>query len=153
MTLVVLLIIGVCSWLFSQESVETRTHTLATAISRGDVGTFMPLVLPGTEGEAMKWFNDIYQEYLDLKKTLGLQDPGIQIQVQKSSEGNSAQALLLFSNAGTHRPGLPADDELQAPKPSSKGKDSLQILLFWTQDTWATWRLDAKRTAENPVRS
>jgi hypothetical protein len=151
--LVVLLIVGVLSWVFSQESVETRTHTMATAISRGDIQTVMTMVLAGTEGEAMKWFYDIYPEYLDLKKSMGLQDPGVQIQVQNSSDGHSAQALLLFSRQGSHRAGSMEVDDLQAPKPSSKAKESLQIILFWTPDTWGTWRFDAKRTAENPARS
>ncbi len=154
-TLVVLIIIGICSWLFSRESVETRSHTMAVAITKGDIGTAMTIVLPGTEGEAMRWFNDVFQEYLDLKKSMGLMDPGIQIQVQNSSDGNSAQALLVFSREGSHRPGPSpiVEEELQAPKPGSKAKDALQIILFWTPDTWGTWRLDAKRTAENPVRS
>jgi hypothetical protein len=152
-TLVVLLIIGLCSWFFSQESAEKRTHTMATAITKGDIGTVMAMVLPGTEGEAMKWFYEIYPEYLELKKSMGLQDPGIRIQVQSNSDGRSAQALLIFSREGSHRAGATAEDDLQAPKPSSKAKDSVQILVFWTPDTWGTWRFDAKRTAENPVRS
>jgi len=150
---VVLLIIGVLSWVFSQESVETRTHHMATAITRGDIQTVMAMVYPGTEGEAMKWFYDIYPEYLDLKKSMGLQDPGVQIQAQNSSDGHTAQALLIFSRQGSPRAGSMEADELQAPKPNSKAKDSMQILLFWTPDTWGTWRFDAKKTAENPVRS
>jgi transcription initiation factor TFIIIB Brf1 subunit/transcription initiation factor TFIIB len=151
-TLVVFMLIGICAWLFSQESVETRTQTMASAIAKGDIGTVMPMVLPGTEGEAMKWFYDIHPEYLDLKKSMGFQDPGVQIQVQKTSDGGSAQALLIFSREGSHHAGPVVDVDLQAPKPNSKAKDSLQIILYWTPDTWGTWRLDAKRTAENPAR-
>jgi hypothetical protein len=151
---VVLLIVGVLSWLFSQESVETRTHNMATAITKGDIGAVMVMVLPGTEGEAMKWFYDIYPEYLELKKSMGgLQEPGVQIQAQSTSDGRSSQALLIFSRQSSHRAGTMEVEELQAPRPNSKAKDSLQIILFWTPDTWGTWRFDAKRTAENPVHS
>jgi hypothetical protein len=152
---VVLLLIGICSWLFSQESVEKRSHTVATAITKGDIQAVMPLVYPGTEGEAMKWFSDIYKEYVDLKTSMGLQDPGIQIQVQSTSDGRSSQALLIFSRmgGGPHRAEATAEVELLAPKPSgSKAKENVQVILFWTPDTWGTWRLDAKRTAENPTR-
>src|SRR5262249_43180911 len=37
----VLAVIGLLSWIFSRQSVETRTRLLAVAIARGDVGTIM----------------------------------------------------------------------------------------------------------------
>ena len=152
-TLVVLMIIGMLSWVFSQESVETRSKIMASAIAKGDIGAVMPMVLPGTEGDAMKWFYEIHPNYLDLKKSMGLHEPAVQIQVQKTSDGQSAVALLVFSRDGAHQGVNPTgEDELLAPK-VSKVKNSLEITLYWTPDTWGTWRLDAKRTAENPTRS
>ena len=77
--------------------------------------------------------------------------PRDQIQVQNTSDGNSAQALLDFLPRGCHRagPGRGRPD-LEPPKPT-KGKDSIEIVLFWAPDTWGTWRFDAKRTRRTPA--
>ncbi len=113
----------------------------------------MEMSLPETVGQAMSWGNDIYSQYADLKISMGGRDPGVQIQVQDNSQGSTAQALVVFSREGGHREGRIVMPDLDAPKPTRSAKDSIEIVLFWAPDTWGTWRLDAKRTAENAVRS
>ncbi len=86
--------------------------------------------------------------------SMGGRDPGVQIQVQNNSDGNSAQALVIFSReGGAHLSGRVVTPDLEPPKPSRSSKDSIEIVLFWAPDTWGTWRLDAKRTAENASRN
>ena len=150
---IVLAIVGILSWIFSRESVETRSKILATAIAKGDIGTIMEMSMPETVGQAMSWGNEVYGHYADLKISMGGRDPGLKIQVQNSSEGNSAQALVVFSKEGSTREGRLMTPDLEAPKPTRRSKDSIEIVLFWTPDTWGTWRLDAKRTAENAARN
>ncbi len=151
--LVVMLILAIGSWLFSQESVEKRSQTLASAISRGDMQTIMHMALEGTEREAMTWGNAIIVKVMDLKLKLGGQEPGVKVQVQQNSEGNSAQALVVFSREGAHRANAIHEDDLGPPKPGVEVKDSLELVLFWAPDTWRTWKLDAKRTAEHAAPS
>jgi hypothetical protein len=149
---VVLALTGLCYWIFSQESVEKRSQNLAAAIARGDIGKIMEMSLPETVGEAMKWGNDIYSQYADLKISMGGRDPAMQIQVQNNSEGNSAQALVVFSKGAPRLESRAVAPDLEPPKPSKSGKDTIEIVLYWAPDTWGTWRLDAKRTAENAAR-
>jgi hypothetical protein len=146
---VVMAIIGILYWIFSRESVETRSQRLAHAISIGEIGTIMELSSPETVREAMSWGNDIYSQYAELKVSMGGRAPGVQIQVQNSADGKSAQALVVFSREGGQREGRIVAPELEPPKPSKSGKGTIEIVLFWTPDTWGTWRLDAKRTSEN----
>jgi hypothetical protein len=150
---VVLALVGFCAWIFSRQSVKTRTEILATAIAKGDIGTIMEMSLPETVGQAMSWGNDIYSHYADLKISMGGRDPRLQIQVQDNTSGNSAQALVVFSRESPVRDERLRTPDLGAPAPSRSGKDSIEIVLFWAPDTWGTWRLDAKRTAENTGRS
>jgi hypothetical protein len=149
----VLAVIGLLYWVFSRESVETRSRRLATAIARGDVGTIMELATPDSVGQAMSWGNEIYGQYAELKISMGGRDPGVQIQVQSSADGNTAQALVVFSREGAHREGRIVTPDLEPPKASKSGKGTIEIVLFWTPDTWGAWRLDAKRTSENAARN
>ncbi len=145
-------LIGIAYWIFSRESVETRSKIMARAISQGDVGKIMELSLPETVREAMTWGNEIYSQYADLKISMGGRDPRVQIQVQNSADGNSAQALVVYSREGGQLAGRVSTPDLEPPKPTKSGKDTIEIVLFWAPDTWGTWCLDAKRTSENAAR-
>ena len=136
------------AWILARQSVEKRTELFAAAIRRGDVETVMGMSLPGTEGDALKWYAEIYKQYLDLKLALGGQDPGVKIQVQNNAVGESAQALVVFSREAGSRTGPILSDDLEAVPRNVTTKQSLEMVLFWTPDTWGTWRFDAKRTIE-----
>jgi hypothetical protein len=144
----VLLLVAAGFWLFSRQSVETRTQLLATAITKGDMQTIVDLALPGTEMEALKWSVDIVKQYGDLKLSLGGQDPSMKVQVQSNNQGSAAQALVVFSREGARSAGTIPVEELQPVPNLASTKKSLDVMLFWTADTWRNWRLDAKRTAE-----
>jgi hypothetical protein len=144
----VLLLTAGCWWLLSRQSVETRTQLIATAIAKGDMETIMGLALPGTEMEAMKWGVDTIKLYTDLKVSLGMQDPVLKIQVQSDTQRSTAQSLVVFSQGSGIRVGPSLSDELQPVPTLASSKKSIELILFWTPDTWGNWRLDAKRTAE-----
>jgi hypothetical protein len=145
---VVLLAVAGAGWLLSRQSLEQRSELLTAAIRKGDVEVVMGVALPGTEGDALKWYADIYKEYLDLKLSMGGQDPAAKVQVQQATGGNSAQTLLSFSRGGGTRVGRYEEDELQPAPATRPTKHSLDLVIFWTPDTWGNWRFDAKRTAE-----
>jgi hypothetical protein len=145
---VVLLVVAGIGWLFTRESLETRSNRVGTAISKGDIETIVGLALPGTEMEAMKWAADIIKQHLDLKASLGMQEPAMSVQVQSNTQGSAAQALVEFKAEPGRRGGaLPVVD--LPPTPSlSHAKKSIELILHWTPDTWGNWRLDGKRTGE-----
>jgi hypothetical protein len=151
-TAAVLLVVGIFWWLFSKQSVEQRSEALATAIRKLDMDAAVGMAMPETEMEAMRWVGDVYKQYVDLKLKLGNIDPGVKIQVQQNSDG-TAQSLMVFSREGAVSTGPLSVEQaatLEASSPSEK--KSMELVVFWAKDTWATWRLDGKRTADTTTR-
>ncbi len=147
-TAAVLLVVAFFWWLFSKPSVEQRSQALARAIRELNMDAAVGMALPGTEMEAMKWVGDIYKQYVDLKLRIGNIDPGVKIQVQENSYG-SAQSLMVFSREGATSSGPMSVEQAAAIEPQSPNeKKSMELVVFWAKDTWGTWRLDGKRTAE-----
>jgi hypothetical protein len=144
---IVLLVVAAGYWLFSRESIETRSARIGTAIGKGDVQTIVDLSLPGTEIEAMKWAYDVVRQFGELKLSLGGQEPGMKVQVQQDTQGSAAHALVVFSAEGGRRGGTIPQVDLQAPNPANANK-SVEMVLYWSPDIWGAWRLDAKRTLE-----
>jgi hypothetical protein len=150
----VLLVIGFFWWLFSKETVEQRTQAMANAVRQLDMDTTVALALPGTEMDAMKWLGDIHKEYTDLKLAIGNLEPGVQITVQPTSDGSSAQSLLVFSREGATSTGPLSVEQAASLEPKSdEKKRSMEVVLFWTKDTWQAWRLDGKQTMEKAAGS
>ena len=145
---VVLLLVAAIGWLLSRESLETRSRRVATAISKGEVGTIVDLALPGTEMEAMKWAVDTIKQHTELKLSLGMQEPAMTVQVQSNTQGSSAQALVQYKAEAGRRGGALPPEDLQPVPSLSNAKKSIELILYWAPDTWGNWRLDAKRTAE-----
>lgn len=147
----VLLVVGLLSWLFSKQSIEQRSNALVKAIRRGDLESGVAMALPGTEMDAMTWLIDAHKQYLDVKMAIGNFDPGAKVQVQSSSGGSGGQTLIEFSREGATSSGpIAFSDDLAPPTPGKK--QSLQMVIFWSMDTWGNWRFDATRTAENASR-
>ncbi len=147
-TVAVLLVVGFFWWLFSKQSVEQQSQALASAIRKLDMDTSVGLALPGTEMETMKWVGDVYKQYLDLKLSIGNLEPGVQISAHENSDG-SAQALFQFSREGASSTGPLSVEQAASLEPQSpETKKSMELVVYWTKDTWGTWRLDGKRTAE-----
>jgi hypothetical protein len=150
----VLVVIAFFWWLFSKQSVEQRSVALAKAIRTLDMDTTVALALPGTELDAMKWLGDIHKEYTELKLAIGNLEPGVSISVQPGSDGSSSQSLLVFSRQGAISTGPLSVEQAASLEPqSAEVKKSLELVLYWTKDTWQAWRLDGKRTAEHASRS
>ncbi len=135
-------------WLFSKQTVEQRADTLAVAIRDLDMETMMSMALPGTEFEAMKWMNDTIKNYMDLKMALGNINPGVKIQSQPSSDGSSAQTLLVFSREGATSTGPLSVEQAATLDPPKGSKTTMELVVYWTKDTWQVWRFDGKRTAD-----
>lgn len=152
-TLAVMLVISFFWWLFSKQSVDQRTKSLAMAIRKLDLDAASLMALPGTEMEAMKWVGDIYKQYLELKLNLGNIDPGVQISTQQNSDG-SAQSLLRFSREGATSSGpMSVEQAASLESTASEAKKSMELVVFWAKDTWGNWRLDGKRTMETAAHS
>lgn len=152
-TLGVLLVLGFFYWLFSKQTVDQRSHALASAIRKLDLDAASTMALAGTEMEAMKWVGDVYKQYLDLKLNLGNLDPGVQISTQVNSDG-SAQSLLRFSREGATSTGpLSVEQASSLEDKSSEARKSMELVVFWAKDTWGAWRLDGKRTLEAAARN
>ena len=148
----VLLAIAFFWWLFSKQSVEQRSNALAAAIRKLDINSAVGMAMPETEMQVMKWVGDVYKQYLDLKLNLGNLEPGVQIKVQENSDG-TAQSLMLFSREGASSSGPLSVEEAASLEPqSATSKKSMELVVFWAKDTWGTWRLDGRRTAENSTR-
>lgn len=145
---VVSLIGGLVYWLLSRESLQTRAERLVEGVVTGNIGAVMEISSPGTEPEAMAWFNDLYQEYLDLKRKLGGMDPGVQIQTNDESAGSSGQAVVVFTREGAHLSGEVLVQVDAPPAASPNEKQSIELQLFFVKDPWGDWRFDAKQTAE-----
>lgn len=149
----VLLAVAFFWWLFSKKSVEQQSHDLTAAIRRMDLDVTSAMALPGTEMEAMKWLGDVAKEYVDLKLNLGNLEPGETVSVQENSDG-SAQSLIVFSREGATSTGPLSVEQAASLEPQSgEAKKSLELVVYWAKDTWATWRLDGKRTLETATRS
>ncbi len=150
----VLLAIGFFWWLFSKQSVEQRSQTMASAIKTLDMDATVDLSMPGTELNAMKWLGDVHKEYTDLKLAIGNLEPGVQITVQSGSDGSSAQSLLVFSREGATSTGpLSVEEAASLESKSEEKKKSMEVVIFWTKDTWQAWRLDGKQTMEKAAAS
>ena len=149
----VLLVICFFWWLFSKQSVEQRSEALATAIKKLDMDAAVAMSMPGTELQAMKWVGERSKEYTDLKLAIGNLEPGVQVKVQEGSDGASAQSLIVFSREGATSTGPLSVEQAASLEPASnEKKKSMELVVFWAKDTWQTWRLDGKRTLENPSR-
>ena len=129
-------------------------QAMATAIKTLDMDDHCGPSLPGTELNAMKWLGDVHKEYTDLKLAIGNLEPGVQITVQPTSDGSSAQSLLVFSREGATSTGPLSVEEAASLEPkSAEKKKSMEVVLFWTKDTWQAWRLDGKQTMEKAAGS
>jgi hypothetical protein len=151
-TAAVLLVVAFFWWLFSKQSVEQRSQSLAAAIRNLDMNTISAMALPGTEMEAMTWVGDVSKQYVDLKLALGNLEPGVQVSVQYNTDG-TAQALMTFGREGAVTTGPLSVEQASDLSPSAGGKKSLDLVVAFAKDTWGTWRLDGKRTADTVARA
>jgi hypothetical protein len=133
-------------WFFSKQSVEVRSLTVARAIQMTDMKQVIDFASPGTEMDAIRWYNDAYKQYMDLRLALAGQDAGITIEPQGTPEGGRAKVKIVYSRGGTRFDGSIFIDALQ-PNPSlANAKQTLELSLFWTTDMWGNWLLDGSRT-------
>ncbi len=137
-------------WFFSRQTIEARSINVARAIQATDMKTVIDLAVPGTEMDAIRWYNDIYRQYSSLKVALAGQDAGITVQPPVASPSGTSQVYVHFSTSGLRFDGSLFNDAL-APNPSlSNAKQTLEMSLFWIKDMWGNWLLDGTRTFEGP---
>jgi hypothetical protein len=145
--LLVGLLFGGIYWLFSRQTLETRSEIVANALAKGDMKIVIDLCVPGTETEAIIWYGDVFRKYNTLKLTLAGEEPAVNIQVQGDTRGASALVVAIYTRPGT-RIASPSFMESLQPIPSlSNSNQTLELPLFWVKDVWGNWVLDGKRTA------
>ena len=150
-TLLVVLLFGLTYWLFSRQTLETRSLTVAKALIKGEMKTVIDLCVPGTETEAIMWYGEVARKYNQLKLALAGEDPDVAVQVQADTRGASALVVAIYSRQGT-RIASPAFLESLQPIPSqSNSNQTLELPLFWVKDAWGNWVLDGKRTAVGTI--
>jgi hypothetical protein len=138
-------------WFFSRQSIEKRSLDVARAIQQTDMKQVIDLAAPGTEMDAIRWYNDVYRQYMALKIALAGQDAGITVQPPAAPQGGTTQVYVHFSTSGTRFDGSLFNDAL-APNPSlSNAKQTLELSLYWMTDMWGNWLLDGTKTYAGPA--
>jgi len=145
------LLIGGVYWIFSRQSLETRSEIVANALIKGEMKKVIDLCVPGTETEAIIWYGEVYKKYNFLKLALAGEDPAVTVRVQGDTRGGSALVVATYTKQGT-RIASPEFLESLQPVPSlSNSNQTLELPLFWVKDTWGNWVLDGKRTAVGSI--
>ena len=95
---------------------------VAKAIVKTDMKPVIDLSVPGTEMDSMRWYNDIYKQYMDLKLALGGQDAGVTVEPPRSTpKAARPRSYVLFSKAGSRFDGSIFYDVLAAkPDPGQR---------------------------------
>lgn len=141
----VLLVVGLGFWLFSRQSLETRTRNVGKAIIDADIKKIVDMSVAGTETDVILWFNDVYRQFLDVKLVLG-RDPSINIQIPGNSGGNTGVAILRFSGQGAQSSAPPLAAAMQPIPSLANVKDTLDLRLFFVVDSLGNWLLDGTKT-------
>jgi hypothetical protein len=142
----VILLTALGYWFFSRESIDARTKEVAKAIVKSEMKQVIDMSVSGTEMDTIRWYNDVYKEYMDLKLALGGQEAGVTVQPAGESQRGATQVKLTFSKEGTRFDGSLFSDALN-PNPSlSSAKQSLDVPIFWVTDMWGNWLIDGAKT-------
>jgi len=141
----VVLVAALGVWFFVKKSIEDRSTDVARAFVKSDMKQVIDISLPGTEMDTIRWYNDVFKQLMELKLTLGGQDPGVTVQPPVAKDGAS-QVVVLFSKAGTRFDGSIFSDAYQPNPTLAKGKDSLEVTLVWVTNMWGNWVLDGTKT-------
>jgi hypothetical protein len=146
MIVVACLLTGCLYWLFSRQSLETRSNIVANCLVNGEMKTVIDICLQGTETDAIMWYADVAKKYNVLRMSLG-EDPGVNIQLPEESKDGASLVIATYSRRGTRIASSELVESLH-PVPSRSNSDAtMQVPLFWVKDTWGNWVLDGKKTA------
>jgi hypothetical protein len=147
----VLLLLGLGYWLFSRQTIETRSELVAKALLKGEMKPVIDICVPGTETEAMLWYLEASKKTNLLKMALPGEEPEVTVKATGDTRGASALVVATLARPGT-RIESPAFMESLQPVPSlSNSNQTLEIPLFWVKNAWGNWVLDGKRTAVGAV--
>jgi hypothetical protein len=149
----VALLVGAGYWLFSRQSLETRSEIAANSLIKGDMKTVIDLCVPGTETEAIMWYGEVARKYNFLKFALAGEDPEVTIHVQGDTRGGAALVIATYSRKGTRIASSAFLESLQPIPSLSNSNQTLELPLFWVKDNWGNWVLDGKRTAVGSIPS
>ena len=147
----VALLIGGAYWLFSRQSLETRSLIVANCLIKGEMKTVIDLCVPGTETEAIIWYGEVFRKYNYLKLALAGEDPAVNVQVQGDTRGGSALVIATYTRQGTRIASSAFMESLQPVPSLSNSNQTLELPLFWVKDYWGNWVLDGKRTAVGSI--
>jgi hypothetical protein len=147
----VALLIGGVYWLFSRQSLETRSEIVANSLIKGEMKTVIDLCVPGTETEAIMWYGKVAEKYNSLKMALAGEVPGVTVHVQGDTRGGSALVIAMFSRQGTRIASSSFLESLEPIPSLSNSNQTFELPLFWVKDYWGNWVLDGKRTAVGSI--
>jgi hypothetical protein len=135
-------------WFFSKQSLEKRSEVVAKAIIGTDMKTVIEMAAPGTEMDAIRWFNDAYRQYGDVKLALAGMDARVRFKILSDGSNGPAVVVAQFSSEGTRLDGKAYAESIQPIPSLSNANAMLELPLYWVKDFWGNWVLDGKRTAE-----
>jgi hypothetical protein len=144
----IVLVAALGFWLFMKQSLEQRAMRVAEAIINTDMKTVIDLSVPGTELDTIRWYNDAYRQYLDLKLTLGGIDARVKLKILSDGSSGPAVVVAQLSSEGTRLDWATLAETTQPIPSLSSSKGSLDLTLYMEKDFWGNWILDGKRTAE-----
>jgi hypothetical protein len=149
----VALLVGAGYWLFSRQTLETRSEIAANALIKGEMKTVIDLCVPGTETEAIMWYGQVARKYNFLKLALAGEDPEVTLRVQGDTRGDSALVIATYAKKGTRIASSAFLESLQPVPSLANSNTTFELPLFWVKDTWGNWVLDGKRTAVGSIPS
>jgi hypothetical protein len=135
-------------WLLSKQTIEQRSQTVAKAIMATDMKTVIDIAAPGTEMDAIRWFNEAYRKYADVKIALAGIDAKVKLNVLSDGSSGPAVVVAQFSSEGTRLDGQAYAASMQPVPSLSNTSAMLELPLYWVKDFWGTWVLDGTKTAE-----
>jgi len=146
----VALVAGLGFWFFARQSLETRAGRIAKAIMTdpADVKTVVDISIPGTEIDAIMWFNDAVKRYGELKNAMAGIEPRVKFKILSDGSSGPAVVVAQFSSEGTRLQGTTFAETTQPTPSLSNSSSMLELPLYLVKDFWGNWLLDAKRTAE-----
>jgi hypothetical protein len=145
------LLFGAVYWLFSRQTLETRSEIVAKSFIKSDMKAVIDLCVPGTETDAIVWYGEVWKKFNLLKKALAGEDPEVAVHAHGDTRGASALVVATFSKPGNRIASASFLESLQPVPSLSNSNETLELPLFWVKDVWGNWVLDGKRTAVGSI--
>ena len=91
------------------------------------------LAVPGTEMDAIRWYNDVYRQYADLKVALAGQDAGMTVQAPSRLAERHNPGLRALFNVGTAIRRLDLQRRARTQSRACPSQADARDSLFWIE--------------------